>query len=268
MKRTALVALCLLSLSLPLAAAPDEKVPTPKSEGAKKPKKKEKKKGDRSSRRTEGVVKFLTKELDLDPKQQEQVRKIFKEVMEEQFKAMRRPPWEMNEKERKKMRKGFENLRLTIAKKISKILTKAQRREFEVLVEQFDSRAQRHEQAERVRKDVSELFNPKPKSKRILMGKAERALLVDDEEAAVIMPYVEKVIDARIALWEGRRVRRKDLLNAARAKASKKEIVERVKQIRAAENFQRLELMATQQRLRELLSVPQEARFVAMGLVD
>ncbi len=217
------------------------------------------------------AVEFLTRELDLDKGQREQVQAILDDVMQQMFSRMGdmfRGGFNMDEDARAKARQAFEDVRLEVAKRITEVLTPAQRREFEVLVEQFDRRAQSFEQSRRAWEEPSELFNPAPPSKRLLLAKAERSLFLGPDETAVILPYVERVLDARQALYEGRKVRRKDLLNAATAGASGEEIAERMATVRAAEQFQSLELVASQQALRDLLTIEQEARLVVMGILD
>lgn len=218
---------------------------------------------------TDRILEVLRVELDLDSGQEVRIRKVLDDAMKEVFARMGEIfGGGMDEAGRQKAREMFEQLRVDLAKKISAELSPAQRREFEVLVDQFDRRAQRFEDGRRAQERPAELFNPSPPSKRILMAKAERSLFLGPDELRAVMPYVERVIDAREALYEGRRVRRADLYNAADGGASEEELAERMAEIRAAEQFQHLELIASQQALRELLTVDQEARFVAMGLLE
>lgn len=222
----------------------------------------------------EQAVSFLKRELDLDPTQEVQVRMIMEDVIERAWSRMSDMfrggfgPDALTPEAQEKARTAFEDVRLETAKRIGEVLSPAQKREFEVLLDQFDRRAQRFEQGRRAWEDPSELFNPAPPSKRLMLAKAERALFLGPEETAVILPFIERVLDARQALYEGRKVRRRDLLNATRAGAAQDEIAERLATIRAAEQFQQLELFAAQQALRELLTIEQEARLVAMDVLD
>lgn len=223
---------------------------------------------------TNQAVDFLTEELQLDSDQQAKIRAILDESvrlsMQRFAQSMRNWDFgsEMDEGARDEARKAFEDVRVEAAKKINEVLTPAQRREFEVLVEQFDRRAQGFEQSRRAWQDPAELFNPRPQSKRLLLAKAERSLFLGPDETAVIMPFVERVLDAQQNLYEGRRVRRHDLQNAVSGGASKDEVTQRLTELRTAEQFQQLELAAASHALRELLTVEQEARFVAMGILD
>lgn len=214
---------------------------------------------------TKRAVDFLSDELELTDPQAESIKKIFDDMTSD---MMGKVGELFATGEMEKARKMIEEMRVEVAKKISKVLTPDQRRQFEILSEQFDRRAAQWEQERRVGGDISQLFNPKPQSKRLQIAKAERLLFVSPEEVAVILPLVEAVVDGRVALFEGRRARRKDLLNAQRGGASKKEIADRVAEIRAAEQFQRLELAASMERLRDVLTIDQEVRFVAAGILD
>lgn len=216
----------------------------------------------------QGMVEFLDKELDLDESQKKAIGKIFEEVMADTMAKAGEYFGSGDPQAREKARKLFEDVRIKISKRINAVLTPVQRKQFAVLVEQFDRRANQFEQGRIVEDDVTQLLNPKPSSKRILLAKAESLLFLPPEETAAILPFVEKVIDRKIGLYEGRRVRRKDLLNATRAKASKQEIEARLLEIRTAERFQRLELLAAQAKLKELLTLEQEVRFVAAGIIE
>lgn len=215
------------------------------------------------------AVDFLAQELDLDPGQREKIKKIMEDTMRdafaqaaEQFGRGDGPP------DFDKIRSSMEDVRVKVAEKITEVLSPDQRAEFEVLVDNFDRRAQSFEQMRRASEDPSELFDPPPLSKRILLSKAERALFLGPDETAVVMPLIERVLDLRIALNEGLKVRRDDLRKAMAGGASDDEVRQRLDALRNAEEFQRLELAGTEQALREVLSVEQEVRFVAMGILD
>ncbi|RMG07278.1 MAG: hypothetical protein D6731_24175 [Planctomycetota bacterium] len=218
----------------------------------------------------DNAVEFLAKELDLDTEQRERIHELLSRGVQTMWKRVgeRMRAGGAEGEFMDSFRKAMEDVRVELANEISKLLTPAQRREFEVLVDQFDRRAQRFEQTRRAWERPDQLFNPKPLSRRLALDKAERALFLGPEETAAVMPFVERLVDARLALYEGRKVRRQDLLNAIDGGASPEEIRQRVADIRAAEQFQQLEILAASQALRELLTIDQEARFVAMGLLE
>jgi Spy/CpxP family protein refolding chaperone len=260
MRLIMLLSLFLVSLSLPVVAQDkDEK---------KAEKRSERRRGPGGMGDPKRMVEFLDKELDLDESQKEAIGKIFEEVMADTMAKAGEYFGSGDPQAREKARKLFEDVRITISKRINAVLTPSQRKQFAVMVEQFDRRANKFEQGRIVEDDVTQLLNPKPSSKRILLAKAESLLFLPPEETAAILPFVEKVVERKLGLYEGRKVRRKDLLNATRAKASKQEIQARLVEIRTAERFQRLELLAAQAELKELLTLEQEVRFVAAGIIE
>lgn len=213
------------------------------------------------------AVEFLARELDLDPSQRAKIKKIMEDSVGEAFRKAAEgfgngPP------DFEKMRGTMEDVRVQVAEKINEVLSPDQRREFEVLVDQFDRRAQSFEQQRRAYEDPTELFDPPPLSRRIVLSKAERALFLGPDETAAVMPLVERVLDLRIALTEGLKVRRDDLRTAIAGGASDDEVRQRLDGLRQSEESQRRALDEAQRALREVLSLEQEVRFVAMGILD
>lgn len=215
------------------------------------------------------AVEFLAKELELDAGQQEKVKAILSESMREAMKKAAEQ-WDPTQgmPDMQKMRALMEDARVTIAQKIDAVLSPEQRKEFEVLVDQFDRRAQSFEQQARAQQTPSEAFDPAPISKRVLLDKAERSLFLGPEETAAVMPFVERAIDLQIVLNEGRKTRRQDLQIAIEGGASEKEIRQRLDGMHDAEDLAKLELAAARTALRELLTLEQEIRMVAMGILD
>lgn len=214
------------------------------------------------------AVEFLTRELDLDAGQQEKAKAIFEGTIRD---AMRKAADMMmgeNGPDFSKMRDAMDEVRVDVAKRLNDILSPDQKREFEALVDQFDQRAQSWEQQRRAMETPSQMFDAPPISRRVLLAKAERSLFLGPDETAVVMGYVTKVVDARIALNEGRKTRRQDLLTAIEGGAKEAEVRQRLDRMHEAEQFQELELGAAQAQLKELLTVEQEVRFVAMGILD
>jgi hypothetical protein len=211
---------------------------------------------------------FLKKELDLDDEQAKKVGKIFQDAMGDMMKRMADSWGNEDGPNPENMRGVMEDLRLELSGKVREVLNDAQAREFDALVDQFDQRAQRWEQSARGWQDPTLIFEPAPISKRILLEKAERALFLGPDETAVVMPMVEDVLNRRIATAESKVTRRKDLRNAVDGGADPKEVVDRLQEIRAREEVQAQELIAAQDRLREVLTLEQEVRFVAMGILD
>lgn len=214
------------------------------------------------------AVDFLAQELDLDPGQREKVKKIMEDTMRDAFAQAAEQFGNGGPPDFDKIRSSMEDVRVKVAEKINEVLSPDQRAEFEVLVDNFDRRAQSFEQMRRASEDPTELFDPPPLSKRIVLSKAERALFLGPDETAVVMKLVERVVDLRIALDESLKVRRGDLRTAMSGGASDDEVRQRLDALRTAEEFQRLELAAAERDLREVLTLEQEVRFVAMGILE
>jgi hypothetical protein len=215
------------------------------------------------------AVEFLAKELELDAGQQEKIKTILSQTMRDAMKKAAEQ-WDPTQgmPDMQKMRTFMEDARVEIAQKIDAVLSPEQRKEFEVLVDQFDRRAQSYEQQARAYQTPSEAFDPAPISKRVLLDKAERSLFLGPDETAAVMPFVEKAIDLQIALNEGRKTRRQDLQVAIEGGASEKEIRQRLDGMHDAEDMAKLELAGARTALRELLTLEQEIRMVAMGILD
>jgi len=223
-----------------------------------------------NNRWADEAVGWLTTELDLDPGQQAKIKTIMEESVAKAFRqaAENFQFGPDGAPDYNKMRTAFVDVRVKVVEEINAVLTPEQRLEFETVVDQFDRRSQSFEQQRRAYEDPTELFDPPPMVKRIVMGKAERSLFLGPDETAAVMPLVERVIDLLVTLGEGRKVRRVDLRSAIDGGASDDEVRQRLDGLRQAEEFQKLELAAAQQALRDVLTVEQETRFVAMGLLE
>ena len=214
------------------------------------------------------AAKFLKDELDLDSAQTDKVKGVLDGAIREAMRSAAEA-WRPGESfDFEKMRAGVEDLRVKVTKDIHALLTPEQQREFEALVEDFDRRAQQWEQRRRGWEDPMLAFEPPPLSKRILLERVERALGLTPEELQVVLPLVANVIDRRIACQEARIIRRKDLTAAIDGGASQAEVEQRVRELRASEEFEKLELLAAQQKLRDLLTLQQEIKLVTMGILD
>ncbi|MEZ6184717.1 MAG: hypothetical protein R3F62_06865 [Planctomycetota bacterium] len=217
----------------------------------------------------ERIVGYLTEELQLDDGQITKVRTIMDEGMTKVFKRMAEV-WQPGQDapDYRNMRKVMEDLRLEMEQEIEGVLTDAQKREFHELSDNLDRRSQEWEQRARAWEDPTQMFEPAPLSKRILMAKAERSLFLGPDETRVVMGYVEAVLDKRIALAEGKKVRREDLANAFSGGASENEVRQRLNELRSVETLQSFELVTAQAELRALITVQQEVRLVALGILD
>jgi Spy/CpxP family protein refolding chaperone len=214
------------------------------------------------------ATEYLTKELDLDAKQQELVKGIFDGAMRDIMKKMAEAWGADGPPDPSQMRSVYEDMRVDLSRKINEILSPDQRREFDVLVDQFDRRSQSWEQGRAAAEDPTRMFDPPPISRRVLLEKAERSLFLGPDETLAVMPLVEKCVDLLIAFNEGKRTRRDDLRSAIEGGAKDQEVRQRIDALRDAAQFQELELVAARQALRDVLTIEQEVRLVAMGILD
>ena len=93
------------------------------------------------------------------------------------------------------------------------------------------------------------------------------------ERAMLVIPHTddgESGCAGTVAKWtaEGTKVLYVLATNGDKGTEDPDMTSERLAEIRAAEQFQHLELVGSEQALRELLTLQQEARFVAMGILD
>lgn len=106
-----------------------------------------------------------------------------------------------------------------------------------------------------------------PSAARLLL-KAEDVLILSEEEKKIVLPRVAAVVAARRALHEGRHERRKNLSLAMKGGAKEDEIKERVHDFRDKTVELEALLEKAQNDLREVITIDQEARLVAIGILD
>lgn len=232
--------------------------------------KKEEPKGDANpERRFAGqIVDFLRSELDLSPEQVTKVNHVMDEGLKEAMKMMfkRMAEDEPDPEERKKDEAA---IRQKILGDIREVLDETQKREFDSLVKDFESRAGKFERGQnQIGGDAALWFEGEHPSRDSLLTHAEAALILSQDEHAAIFPKVEKVVDARLAVRELIRSRRKDLSIAAHGGARNEEIRTRLHDLRRQENEAHERLERAEAELRELITVDQEARLVALGIMD
>src|SRR4029079_8121540 len=117
--------------------------------------------------------------------------------------------------------------------KIRGCLDDEQKKEFEVLVKEFDGRAGRFERGRSSPGADAALWleGDMPTKERLLL-KAENVLLLTEDEKRVVLPKVDAVIAAREKMREAKKEQRKNLSQAVRAKAKEDEVKERLHALR------------------------------------
>jgi hypothetical protein len=105
-------------------------------------------------------------------------------------------------------------------------------------------------------------------SKERTLVKVENALILNEEEKKAILPLAAKVWEARRKLVEDGRERRKDLDKAVHGGATKAELQEKIEVTRARETADHEALEKAEAELRDVLTLEQEARLVALAILD
>jgi len=215
------------------------------------------------------MVKLLKAELELSDDQadkvstaiQDGIRAAFKQAMKHM--GEEEPDEEAIAKERDEIRDG-------ILGKVRGVLDDTQKKEFEVLIKEFDQRAGQFERASREAPGGDALVwleGELPTKERLLL-KAENCLLLNEDEKKVVLPKVDAVVSARMKLREVRREQRRNLAQAVRAGAKEDEVRERLHSLRNRQVELARELAKAQEELRELVTIDQEARLVAIAILD
>jgi hypothetical protein len=106
-----------------------------------------------------------------------------------------------------------------------------------------------------------------PSTDRLTL-KAEDALLLTPDEKKVVLPRIRAVIEARRALRDRRHQRRADIVVAAHGGADQDELRDRLHGLRDEIKELERKLDKAQADLREVVTLDQEARLVALAILD
>ncbi len=253
-----LAALVFVLAATPVALAEDRDPPAP-------PKKEE---GPEVTMAKQ-MVGLLRHELDLSEEQVERVTRILQDGIKSAMKKMFERMGDDNPPTPEQRKKDETDIREGILGKIREVLDAGQKREFEALVKEFDQRLGRFERQQNAPGGpAAQWFEGELPTKERLLVKTENVLLLNEEEKAVVLPRVDAVVTARAALREARLERRRDLSRAVHGGAKEDEMKERLHALRAKEDQLKERLEKAEADLRELLSIDQEARLVAIGVLD
>jgi hypothetical protein len=218
---------------------------------------------------TRQVVQMLKAELDLSEDQVEKVKGVMHEGFKFVMKRMMERMGDETPPTPEQRKKDETEIREAIVGKIRDVLDEGQKREFETLVKEFDQRLGKFELNQNLPGgNASSWLEGELASKERLLVKSENVLLLNEDEKAVIIPKVDAVITARAALREARRERRRDLSRAVHGGAKEDEVKERLHALRKKEDQLKDDLDKAQEQLREILALEQEARLVAIGVLD
>jgi Spy/CpxP family protein refolding chaperone len=101
-----------------------------------------------------------------------------------------------------------------------------------------------------------------------LREEAVKALNLGEEEAAVVLPLLDTVLETRELLMKEGEQRRNDFLKKAREESDPEALAAALEAFRAAKAEDKAQIAAAQEQLREVLTLEQEARLVALNILD
>lgn len=182
-------------------------------------------------------------------------------LSEDQIAKMKAMQEEMRETMRKAREEGggFEGMREAMGKmreKMNEILTPEQRKKME------EMRGQRGERGGRGGRR-----NPEQDFKR-LRDEAIKSLALSEEESAVLVPLLDGVIETRKLLVQEGEKRRKEFLEKVRNTTDEAQLAELLGKYRTDKNADQETLKKAQAKLTEVLTPTQEAKLVALNLLD
>jgi Cft2 family RNA processing exonuclease len=217
---------------------------------------------------TKQVVEMLKSELELTEEQETKVTVVVQKIMREGMKNMMKHMGEENP-DQDAIKKEQEDLKQSIIDGVKAELDEGQKKEFELFVKEFENRSGKWQRAGNIPGgDAAIWFEGELPTKERWLLKAENVLLLSEDEKKVVLPKVEAVIAARSSLRELRHNSRKDLQTAVHGGAKEEEVKERLHSLRERTEGLEKTLERAEEDLRELLAIDQEARLVAIGILD
>jgi len=214
------------------------------------------------------MVKILKEELELSEDQTSKIESAIQDGIKEGMKKMLKHMGEEDPDE-DEIRKEGEEVRTGITTKVKSFLDDEQKKEFDVLVKEFDQRAGSFDRGRGAPGgDAAAWLEGELPSKERLLLKAENTLLLTQDEKRVVLPKVEAVVALRQKMLDVRREERRSLGQAVRAKAKEDEVRERLHRLRSRQESLEKDLAKAEEELRELVTIDQEARLVAIGILD
>jgi Spy/CpxP family protein refolding chaperone len=206
----------------------------------------------------------LKEELGLTEEQVGKVQGVMDE-MREKFRSMGRPGQggDMND-----FREKMTEMQKESREKIKGFLTDAQKPKFEEYVKKQDERmAQFGRGGGQGGGGRGPFGNPEQRKKQLIED-AEKALVLSGEEKTVITPLVEKAVDARMTTRTEGDKRREEFLAFVKKDSPAEEVKAKLEAFRKARDEDNAKVTAAQKALRDVLTPEQEAKLVALGVLD
>lgn len=107
-----------------------------------------------------------------------------------------------------------------------------------------------------------------PQNKARLREEAVKALALSEEEAAVVLPRLDTVLDTRELLQREQQTRRQDFLKKARETSDGDALNALLAEFRAAREADKDQVKASMDQLREVLTLEQEVKLVGLNVLD
>jgi Spy/CpxP family protein refolding chaperone len=246
--KTTWIALGALAVALSFAPAAQAQAENPESDGV-RPEQNDRRQGRRrggGGRRGMDPAR-MQEELGLSDEQVAQMQQM-REEMRAEMRAMRESGEGFN-------REAMQAMREKMQGKMQEILTPEQ-------LEKYQSMRGRRDRGGRDRGGRDR------KPKRDLKAEALTALALEGDAKVVVEPMIEAVVAARKAQGEAVRSARDTLKQAIEGQTDEGAITTAVAEFRKARDEARAKTEEAQGDLRELLTVEQEAKLVALGLLD
>lgn len=193
--------------------------------------------------------------LNLTPEQEQKLQDI-QEEMRAQMREMRNGGGDF--------RTMMQDMMTKTRDKIRGILTDEQKPKFDDWAKQQEERMQRFRNGGGPGGGFGR--NPEQMKKR-LMDDAEKALMLSAEEKTAVMPLVEKAIDAATQARTDGDKRREDFLAFVKKSQSPEEVKAKLEEYRKARDADDEKVKTAEKALRDVLTIEQEAKLVALRVI-
>lgn len=204
-----------------------------------------------------GMMDRAKKELGLTD---DQVKK-FEKLMQDSRKSMRDAFRKMREGggfDRRAMREMWQKSRKDMNNKIKEIMTPEQFKKYQKMMQDQRGRWGRRGRGRRGR----------GQNTAQLKAEAVKVLKMSDEEKAVIVPMLDSVLNTRKLLLDSQRKRRGDFLKQVRETNDEEQLKTLLAKYRKAREEDKKTLKKAQAQLLEALTPVQEAKLVALNILD
>jgi hypothetical protein len=163
-----------------------------------------------------------------------------------------------------KMREIMPKRMAALKEKVKEVLTEEQKPKFEEWSKEQEKQMKRQGNG----------FGRDPESmKKRLYDQAEKELTLTADEKNAVMPLVQKVLDARAEARVNGDKRRAEFTEFVKKvggtdEAAKNELQKKLDEFRKAREAEQARIRDAQQALREVLTIENEAKLVAIGILD